>query len=155
MGLGRCFGTHDTPTLRGYVEGRDIEWWHQLGWVDGEQAEQAKLKRQKEVQELAGLNGEPLNVDPDEPVFSDIADSVHQVLSQSPAELVSVQLDDIFGLVEAQNLPGTIDEHPNWRRRCPVDVSEFGSNPRLVDTGRQMARAARTLHIGKTMEESG
>ena len=46
-------------------------------------------------------------------------------LPNSPAQLVSVQLDDVFGEVEAQNLPGTINEHPNWRRRSPISVEEF------------------------------
>ena len=32
-------------------------------------------------------------------------------------------VEDLAGLVEQPNLPGTIDEHPNWRRRLP-DTTE-------------------------------
>ena len=30
-----------------------------------------------------------------------------------------IPLEDVLGQVEQPNLPGTIDEHPNWRRRLP------------------------------------
>ena len=38
-------------------------------------------------------------------------------------------LEDVLGVVEQVNVPGTIDEHPNWRRRLPVSL-EF-SRPSL------------------------
>ncbi|WP_430523038.1 4-alpha-glucanotransferase [Ponticoccus litoralis] len=53
----------------------------------------------------------------------EIVDHLHGQLAQSGAALVAVQLDDAFGCLEAQNLPGTIAEHPNWRRRLPVAVT--------------------------------
>jgi 4-alpha-glucanotransferase len=32
---------------------------------------------------------------------------------------VLAPLDDLFGVREPQNVPGTRDERPNWRRRLP------------------------------------
>jgi 4-alpha-glucanotransferase len=43
-----------------------------------------------------------------------------------------VQLDDALGRVEQQNLPGTIDEHPNWRRRYAVAVDALAAHAGLT-----------------------
>ena len=34
-------------------------------------------------------------------------------------------LEDLLGLAEQPNLPGTIDEHPNWRRRLKPEAREL------------------------------
>ena len=44
---------------------------------------------------------------------------------------MSVQLDDVFGELEAQNLPGTIDAHPNLRRRLGVEGKDMAGHPAL------------------------
>ena len=36
-----------------------------------------------------------------------------------------LQLEDLCGSGEMVNMPGTIDEHPNWRRRMTVDVDDL------------------------------
>ena len=41
-------------------------------------------------------------------------------LARTPCRLVAVQAEDILGLEEQANLPGTTVEHPNWRRRLPL-----------------------------------
>jgi 4-alpha-glucanotransferase len=45
------------------------------------------------------------------------------LVAASPSPLAIVPIEDVLGLTEQPNLPGTIDEHPNWRRRLaqPVD----------------------------------
>jgi 4-alpha-glucanotransferase len=35
---------------------------------------------------------------------------------------VAVQLEDLAGMAERANLPGTVHEHPNWRRKLPLDL---------------------------------
>ena len=37
----------------------------------------------------------------------------------SACDLALIAIEDIVGLDEQPNLPGTIDQHPNWRRRLP------------------------------------
>ena len=36
-----------------------------------------------------------------------------------------VQLEDVLGLVEQANVPGTVLEQPNWRRRVTLPVEEW------------------------------
>jgi 4-alpha-glucanotransferase len=33
-------------------------------------------------------------------------------------------VEDLLGLEEQPNLPNTVDEHPNWRRRLPAALLE-------------------------------
>jgi 4-alpha-glucanotransferase len=51
--------------------------------------------------------------------------AVHRFLARTPCRLFSVQLDDALGITEQANLPGTIDEHPNWRRKTPVPIEKL------------------------------
>lgn len=121
-----CFGTHDTPTLQGYAQGRDIDWWQRLGWIDDEAAAHERAQRTDDVAALTG----------DTP---QIAEAVHERLAASPAAMVCVQLDDALGTVEAQNLPGTVEEHQNWQRRYSVPVSALETLPELKVIGALMA----------------
>ncbi len=144
-----CFGTHDTPTLEGYWQACDIAWWQKLGWIDTKEAARATDKRAGEKRQLAQVPApNPL---PNR-AGAGVRDSVHADLASSPAALVAVQLDDVLCLEDAQNLPGTVDEHPNWRRMYPKTLSEIETGPDLKKTAEIMAQSNRTAtsHRGKT-----
>lgn len=135
-----CFGTHDTPTLAGFWHGEDIAWWEKLGWIDAAEAARVTDRRNAEKRQLAAVPApDPL---PRE-ATSGVRDTIHTRLAQSPAALVAVQLDDVLGIRDAQNLPGTIEEHPNWRRVYPQTISEITNSPDLQKTASIMAHAGR------------
>lgn len=123
-----CFSTHDTPTIRGFWRGRDIEWWRAIGWLSRDRA--MELHAARAVQRNSLRRHCTISPEAD---LEDICGAVHTELGKSPAELVTVQLDDLLGSEQAQNLPGTIDEHPNWRRPAPVAVEEFVVEQGLKD----------------------
>ena len=127
-----CFSTHDTPTMAGFWHGTDIEWWREVGWI----SDRERQRRHTERAQQRGSLRKVAHLDSDLR-YPDIANTLQSELAQSPAALVSVQLDDIFGEVDAQNLPGTINEHPNWRRRLSVPIEDMATSPdltRLSDT---------------------
>ncbi|MEM8730941.1 MAG: 4-alpha-glucanotransferase [Pseudomonadota bacterium] len=115
-----CFATHDTPTLRGFWYGEDIAWWHSVGWLSGNAVNARHAQRARQRQSLRAQ----CNLGPTASADG-ISQAVHVALAQAPSALLAVQLDDALGLTDAQNLPGTIDEHPNWRRRLPLAVEDF------------------------------
>lgn len=121
-----CFATHDTPTLNGYWSGADIGWWRRLGWGAADAGDDLIARRETEKQALLDAIGPTGGQD----VFC----RVHAALARSPAAMVAVQLDDLLGVTEAQNLPGTTDEHPNWRRRyeTPVEAIAASANVRVA-----------------------
>ncbi len=129
-----CFATHDTPTLEGFATGRDIDWWGQLEWTDFEGANRARQLRSKEVADLIELGEGP-----------ELFEAVHGALAASPVEMVNIQVDDLMGVQETQNLPGTIDEHPNWRRRAPVDIADFKNLPKLDKVKALMRTSGRSV----------
>ncbi len=122
-----CFSTHDTPTVRGFETGRDIDWWESLGWIDRQDAVRARARRRKDVADISercpgcGFNA-----------------TVHALLARSPSAMVTAQLDDILEHAEAQNLPGTTDEHVNWRRRYGVAVEALALDGRFRALGKVM-----------------
>jgi 4-alpha-glucanotransferase len=131
-----CFGTHDTPTLSGFWHGTDIDWWQRVGWLSSGDRAARHSHRAKQRASLRDVCAIPSTAHIDE-----IVDTIHRGLAQSPAALVSVQMDDVFGELEAQNLPGTINEHPNWRRLLSVPVEA-------------MEQSAALLHISDVMRDA-
>jgi len=53
--------------------------------------------------------------------------SVLGFLARTPSRLLAVSLEDLLGVIDQPNIPGTIDEHPNWRQRLPVTVDRIAS----------------------------
>jgi 4-alpha-glucanotransferase len=53
--------------------------------------------------------------------------SVVGFLARTNSRLLTVSLEDLLGLVDQPNIPGTVDEHPNWRRRLPVSIEHITS----------------------------
>ena len=54
-----------------------------------------------------------------------------------------VSAEDVLGLAEQVNVPGTIAEHPNWRRRLPVDLEDLANVPLLKSIAGILASAGR------------
>jgi 4-alpha-glucanotransferase len=48
-------------------------------------------------------------------------------LARTRSRLLTVSLEDLLGVVDQPNIPGTIDEHPNWRQRLPVPLDELAA----------------------------
>ena len=42
-----------------------------------------------------------------------------------------VQLDDMTDERNQVNLPGTTDQHPNWRRKQSLGLEELAAHPRV------------------------
>lgn len=56
----------------------------------------------------------------------------HALLAQAPCALVLTSPQDALRDTRQPNVPGTIDEHPNWRIPLPVPLEEFFSRVRDV-----------------------
>jgi alpha-1,4-glucan:alpha-1,4-glucan 6-glycosyltransferase len=55
-------------------------------------------------------------------------------LAASEAKTVLVNLEDLWLETERQNLPGTYDEHPNWRRKAALSLEELDRNAAVLET---------------------
>jgi 4-alpha-glucanotransferase len=68
-------------------------------------------------------------------------------LGASPARVVLVNLEDLWQCPDAQNVPGTWKERPNWSRRATHALEEFACLPAVVDTLRQLNDSRRQRQL--------
>jgi 4-alpha-glucanotransferase len=52
-------------------------------------------------------------------------------------------MEDALGTVEQVNVPGTVTEHPNWRRRLPVCLEDLQQESSLTAVAEAMKVAGR------------
>ena len=118
--------THDLPTLNGWWHGRDIEWNARLGLVTGDDETHWRAHRQRERDSLrSALSQDPQNFREEQHETDQVLDASVRFLGHTRAPLVLLPLEDALGLDEQPNLPGTVDTHPNWRRRLPADSKQL------------------------------
>ena len=46
-------------------------------------------------------------------------------LARSSSLVQSIQIEDLLGVVDQMNMPGTVEEHPNWRQKLPQSLDEM------------------------------
>lgn len=129
-------GTHDLATVAGWWRGRDIEWQWQLGRTSraaNEAADQAARADERTslwaALVAAGVTEGPQPA-PDDP--GRVIDAALAFIGRTPSVLAIVPMEDVIGAVEQPNLPGTIDEHPNWRRRMPTATGTLLARPDIA-----------------------
>ena len=71
----------------------------------------------------------------------DLRRAVLEYLGQSRAALLEVRLEEIFGVAQQQNLPGTRKEHPNWRIKLPLNLEKMESSPEPARLAARLNRA--------------
>ena len=129
-----AFNTHDLPTLRGWLAGHDLQVKRGLGLDPGETDEQ----RRASLDKLRWFIGERAGEYRDDELAA-----VVKLLGDTPSKLVVVSIEDILDIADQPNIPGTVDEHPNWRQRLPVSVEELADNVTLRKVGTVFRKAGR------------
>jgi 4-alpha-glucanotransferase len=128
------FGTHDVATFAGWREHHDLAVKRALGMDAGETGEQrhGALDALRHALQQHGLDS------------ADFA-AVARYLADTRSRLLVVSMEDVLGLRDQVNLPGTTHEHPNWRRRLPVALEELKNQPALSATADIMRSAGRSV----------
>src|SRR3954471_3952365 len=110
--------THDLPTVSGWLEGEHVRVRAELGLLDRgvEAEEEAAAAERQALRELLAREGIPAD---------DMVVALHTLLARAASRLVLTSPADVAGQVRQPNLPGTIDQYPNWRIPLPVSVDGF------------------------------
>jgi 4-alpha-glucanotransferase len=66
-----------------------------------------------------------------EPFTAQLANALHLYLSRSPTKLVALQIEDLLGMVDPVNVPGTDREYPNWQRKLTLDLEAMAGRADL------------------------
>jgi len=120
--------THDLPTLYGYWEGRDIRAKTTLGLFPSEYLRQRQIadRQRDKILLLQALKSEGLLPEsfPEEAenqaMITTLCLTIYEFLARSRCRMLAVYLDDVLGVKDQQNMPGTIDTYPNWIQKTPV-----------------------------------
>lgn len=128
--------THDLPTLRGWWTGHDQDLRLRLGLYAEETAyERERADRMADRERLFEALREAGLAAPDAPIPDELdaehVAAIHRYLSRTAGSILMVQIEDALGEVEQPNLPGTTDEHPNWKRRLPLDLDRIRNDAGL------------------------
>jgi 4-alpha-glucanotransferase len=132
--------THDLPTFTGYWCGRDLELREVLDPIeDRDSRERQRAERgidRARLLEALGREGlQPDTIDdPDtgRPSAALVA-AVHRYIARSKCALMMVQMEDVLGVIEQANVPGTVNEQPNWRRRLDLPLEQWPQHRPLRD----------------------
>jgi 4-alpha-glucanotransferase len=118
--------THDLPTVAGWWSGNDIATRAQLGLARNADEERAERKRDRKKLWRAFRRANAAEGDPPVDGERELAvDAAVKFVSQTACDIVLLPLEDALALNEQPNLPGTVDEHPNWRRRYATDADSL------------------------------
>ena len=117
--------THDLPTAAGFLAEEQVRVRDELGQLSVPvEQERATVRRQRaallDLLEREGLL---------EQCGGDVPLAMHAALVASPSRLVLAAFGDAVGDLRQPNLPGTVDEYPNWR----LPVADGAGRPLTVE----------------------
>ncbi|MEH2537426.1 MULTISPECIES: 4-alpha-glucanotransferase [unclassified Bradyrhizobium] len=110
------FNTHDLSTYAGWRSFGDLKLKRSLG-IDPGESDDARWHALAMLDDVLRHHA----------IYRNDLYSVANFLARTKSRLLAVSLEDLLGLVDQPNIPGTVNEHPNWRRRLPVSIEEMTS----------------------------
>ena len=130
-------GTHDQPTVAGILTGSDRADMARIG----------KAYDEQDIEETRRLLCWQAGIDPGttsgpQQVRAAIL-AEYAAMARCPSRIVVATLDDAAGVAERPNMPGTVDQYPNWRIGLPAPVEDLLSAPLAEDLLATLAEGRR------------
>ena len=152
--------THDMPPFAAFVAADDVRARVDGGQLSRDDAAHQFARRQRSCDALVvdlerrGYEGRGPGGE------RDLLRGVLEALGDSEAPAVLVSLDDLVGSTEAQNVPGTGPDRPNWVQRLPLSLTEMAADPAIEATlaalqARRLASHARASTTTETSTADG
>lgn len=133
--------THDMPPFAAFCQGLEIERWQALGLIteaEGSKRTEARHTAKRNlVRFLEGcgyLKGDREDV-------SVIMRAWLSFLADSPAQVLLVNMEDLWLETEQQNVPGVVEGYPSWHRKARYDLETFSKMPEVLELLSEMQRA--------------
>jgi 4-alpha-glucanotransferase len=108
------FNTHDLSTYAGWRSFGDLKLKRALG-IDPGESDDARWHALTMLDNVLRHHG----------IENNTLYAIAEFLARTKSRLMAIALEDLLGVVDQPNIPGTVDEHPNWRRRLPLCVDEI------------------------------
>lgn len=110
------FNTHDLSSYAGWRSFSDLKLKRSLG-IDPGESDEARWRALGMLDDVLRRHGIDRN---------DLC-SVVSFLARTKSRLLAISLEDLLGVIDQPNIPGTVNEHPNWRQRLPVAIDEIAA----------------------------
>ena len=124
-----CVTTHDLPTWKGYWQVHDLKLRKRLK-LSKDYGKEVAIREEEKKRLARALEREGMDLS---------ARSAHAFIARTPSKLAMVQPEDVLDMLDQANLPGTVDQHPNWRRRLPLELERWESHAEMGLLARVMA----------------
>jgi 4-alpha-glucanotransferase len=110
------FNTHDLSSYAGWRSFSDLRLKRSLGIDPGESDDERwhALMMLSDVLVHYGIDRHDLY-------------AVAGFLARTRSRLLAISLEDMLGVIDQPNIPGTVNEHPNWRQRLPLALDGIAS----------------------------
>jgi 4-alpha-glucanotransferase len=76
----------------------------------------------------SGMSDDPMQASI---MTAELMEGIHHYLARTPASIVLVNIEDVIGIRCQANLPGTVDQHPNWCRKVSLTVEDLVQDSRF------------------------
>ncbi|MBV9647721.1 MAG: malto-oligosyltrehalose synthase, partial [Candidatus Eremiobacteraeota bacterium] len=140
-------GTHDLPTLPGFWKGEDLLLRARLALLRSDTSldQEQRLRQHERAALIAALLkdgdvahalAERLRIAEANASAEDLrqlVEAAYHFLAKSRSRLLMASLEDVLGVLEQSNVPGTTSEHPNWRRKLPMEVEALARDERVTN----------------------
>ncbi len=130
--------THDMPPFASYWQGLDIDDRVDLGLLKEDEARGQREHRAHTRQAVIKFLRHRGLLNEDESTEA-VLEACLAYLGQSHAEVVLVNLEDLWGETLPQNTPGTVNERVNWRRKTRLTFEEIADDPCIDRIVRRVA----------------
>jgi 4-alpha-glucanotransferase len=121
--------THDLPTAAGFLSGEHVLARAEAGVLgrDVKQEWAAAGEDRRRLLDLLDAEGLSRADSTDEELIVNL----HELLARTPCRLILASPYDVLGEPRQPNLPGTVDQYPNWRIPLPVPLEELTEDTRM------------------------
>jgi 4-alpha-glucanotransferase len=125
--------THDMPPFSAFWQGLDIERWAAMGLLTEAERKIRTEGRHAAKRNLARFLEQRGYLQGDLGDIGIVLKACLSLLADSPAQVVLVNLEDLWLETEQQNIPGVVEGHPNWQRKARYDFDTFSQMPEVLD----------------------
>lgn len=127
-----AFGTHDLPPLPMWWAGEDIALRERLGlWPNRRRRDEEVRQRKQARHALFEVLRQENLIDGYRTPKAAPVEAAYTYLARTRCKLLMVSFEDVLDQHVQVNVPGTTDEHPNWRARLPYSIDEALGHPRM------------------------
>jgi 4-alpha-glucanotransferase len=110
------FNTHDLSTYAGWRSFSDLALKRSLG-IDPGESDDARWHALTMLSDMLRHNA----------IDRHDLYAVAGFLARTKSRLLAISLEDLLGVIDQPNIPGTVNEHPNWRQRLPLAIDQIAS----------------------------